>query len=63
MLFRRSSAFIHAIGACLQGILDDVFRELLDRSKPLAEEARAHVLARFRDSIERNRRLGELLSK
>lgn len=60
-LLERLRAVARAEGRHFQAVLEDAIRDYLDRRD--AESPRARVLARLRDSIERNRRLGELLSK
>lgn len=48
-------------GRQFQAVLDDALREYIEnRSR---EKPRSSVMAHFRTSVERNRRLGELLAK
>ena len=48
-------------GRHFQAVLEDALREYLEnRSR---EKPRSSVMAHFRTSVERNRRLGELLAK
>jgi len=60
-LLERLRAIARAEGRHFQAVLEDAMREFVERRD--AESPRARVLGRLRDSIERNRRLGELLSK
>jgi len=48
-------------GRHLQSLLEDAIRDYLERRE--ASTPRDGVLAHFRASLERNRRLGELLAK
>ena len=48
-------------GRHFQAVLEDALREYIDnRSR---EKPRSSVMAHFQTSVERNRRLGELLAK
>jgi len=60
-LLERLRAIARAEGRHFQAVLEDAMREFVERRD--ADTPRARVLGRLRDSIERNRRLGELLSK
>jgi hypothetical protein len=48
-------------GRHFQAVMEDAMREYLERKKTASP--RDDVMARFRASVERNRRLGELLAK
>lgn len=48
-------------GRHFQSVLEDAMREYLERRR--SDTPRPATLAHFRASVERNRRLGELLSK
>ena len=60
-LLERLREIARAEGRHFQAVLEDAMREFLERRE--AGAPRARVLARLRESIEKNRRLGELLSK
>lgn len=48
-------------GRQFQAIMEDAMRDYLERRNNASP--RAHVMAHLRTSIEKNRRLGELLAK
>ena len=50
-----------AEGRQFQVILEEAMREYIERKR--GERPRDEVMARFRASVERNRRLGELLAQ
>ncbi len=50
-----------AEGRQFQVILEEAMREYIERKR--GERPRDDVMARFRASVERNRRLGELLAQ
>ena len=51
----------HQEGRHFQAVLEDALREYIEnRSR---EKPRASIMAHFQASVERNRRLGELLAK
>lgn len=60
-LLGKMRALARAEGRHFQAVLEDAMREYLDRRA--TENPRQAVLDRFRASVDRNRRLGELLSK
>ncbi len=60
-LLERMRDVARSEGRQFQAVLEDAMREYLSNRD--REEPRARVLAHFRASVERNRRLGELLAK
>ena len=60
-LLERMRALARADGRQFQAVLEDAMREYLDNRD--RDEPRPRVMAHFRASVERNRRLGELLAK
>ena len=60
-LLERMQAAAKAEGRHFQAVLEDAMREYLAERD--AQTPRSSVMAHFRASVERNRRLGELLSK
>ena len=58
-LLERLRAVAQAEGRHFQAVLEDAIREYLERR----DAPRTQVLAHFRASVERNRRLGDLLAK
>ncbi len=48
-------------GRQFQAVLEQAMREFIERKR--SDKPREHVLAQFRTSIEKNRRLGKLLAQ
>ena len=61
VLLERFREVAREEGRHFQAMLEDAMRQYLERRD--SQTPRASVLANFRASVERNRRLGELLSK
>ena len=51
----------HKEGRQFQTVMEEAMREYIERRKNASP--REHVMAHFRASVEKNRRLGELLAK
>lgn len=60
-LLREMRDLAKAEGRPFVAVMEDAMREYLERHQ--SDRPREHVMAKFRSSVEKNRRLGELLAK
>ena len=61
ILLQAMREIAQAEGRHFQAVLEEAMREYIERKR--GERPRDDVMARFRTSVERNRRLGELLAQ
>lgn len=61
VLLRSLREIAKAEGRLFQAVLEDAMRQYIENVQ--SSKPRESVLAHFRASVERNRRLGELLAK
>ncbi len=61
ILLQAMREIAKAEGRHFQAVLEEAMREYIERKR--GERPRDEVMARFRASVERNRRLGELLAQ
>ncbi len=61
MVWEQMRALAHAVARYSLAALASAMRRLLERAE--GRPSRARVVRHLRDSIERNRRLGELLAR